>query len=173
MLEGRTQPTGAYILYTIYLFGTLFLLINDSLWDPHYIRPRIFYFHDPILRLQFATPFRDSTRDSHSQLPFCDSTHDSHSLLKFSTPLATPIRDSHSQLHSPLTFATPDRAPSRNSLFFRDFPSCDSTTDGRTVLRPQRHLPSITTLTLIIIFGTFSLAWPPPLATAHHHIHHP
>ena len=50
--------------------------------------------------------------------------------------------------------------------------SCDPTTDGQTVSTPQRHLPSIPTLTLIKKFGTFSTAWPPPLATAHHHVHH-
>ena len=52
--------------------------------------------------------------------------------------------------------------------------SCDPTTDGRTVSTPQRHLHSVPTLTLIQkkVFGTFSTAWPPPLATAHHHVHH-
>ena len=36
---------------------------------------------------------------------------------------------------------------------------------------PQRHLPSIPTLTLKNnFFGTFSLAWPPHLATSHHHV---
>ena len=44
---------------------------------------------------------------------------------------------------------------------------------GRTVLTPQRHLPSVPTLTLKNNFGTFSLAWPLPLATTHHHVHHP
>ena len=37
------------------------------------------------------------------------------------------------------------------------------------MLTPQRHLPSIPTKK----FGTYSLAWPPPLATTHHHVHHP
>ena len=188
MLEGRTQPTRAYILYTIYLFRTIFLLINYSLRDPNYICPRFFYFRDPISRLphirdsHFAThirdphsrpTFRDSTRDSHSRLTFHDSTRDSLSRLTFTTPLATPISDSHSQLHSRLTFATPAHTPNRDLLFLSRLPSCDSTTDGRTVLTPQRHLPSVTTLTLLKSFRTFSLAWPLPLATTHHHVHHP
>ena len=61
----------------------------------------------------------------HSRLPITthvrDSIRDYHSRLMFATPLATPIRDS--RLH-------------------------DYTTEGRTVLTPQRHLPSVTTLTL-------------------------
>ena len=64
-------------------------------------------------------------------------------------------------------FVTPHATP------IRDLCSRDSTTDGQTVLTPQRHLPSIPTLTLVKKFGTFSLAWPPPLATTHHHVHHP
>ena len=50
--------------------------------------------------------------------------------------------------------------------------SCDPTTDGWTVSTPQRHLPTVPTLTLIKKFGTFSPAWSPPLDTAHHHVHH-
>ena len=74
-----------------------------------------------------------------------DSIRDYHSRLTFATPLATPIRDS--RLH-------------------------DYTAEGRTVLTPQRHLPSVTTLTLNF-FGTYSQASPPPLAITHHHVHHP
>ena len=86
-----------------------------------------------------------------------------------------PSRESCSQPHSRLSFVTPDRAPNRDSLFLSRLLSCDSTTDGRTVLTPQRHLPSVPTLTLLIknFFGTYSLAWPPPLATNHHHVHPP
>ena len=39
--------------------------------------------------------------------------------------------------------------PTATRYFCCDFPSCDSTTDGRTVLTPQCHLPSVPTLTLI------------------------
>ena len=77
-----------------------------------------------------------------------DSTCDSLSQLTFATTLATHFRDSRSRLHSRLMFATPDCAPNHDSLFFHYFPLCDSTTDGQTVLTPQRHLPSIPTLTL-------------------------
>ena len=93
----------------------------------------------------------------------------------FATTLATPLHDSRSRPHSRLLFATPNCAPNRDSLFLSRLPSCDSTTDGRTVLTPQRHLPSVPTLTLLkkTFFGTYSLAWPPPLATTHHHVHPP
>ena len=162
--EGPNQPEP--IFSTLYLnFIQIFSLINYSLWDPHYICPQIFYFCDPILQLLLRLTFRDSThdshlrltfRDSHLRLMFCDSTHDSHLRLTFATSLATPVRDS------------------RSRLFFTTSPSCDSTTDRQTVSTPQHHLPSVPTLTLIIKkFGTFSLAWPPPLATAHHHVHLP
>ena len=87
-LEERTQPTGAYIYYIILFISYIFSLINYSLRDPHYIRPRIFIFATPL-----ATHIRDShfathTRDSHSRLTF----RDSHSRLQF----ATPIRNSNS-----------------------------------------------------------------------------
>ena len=49
----------------------------------------------------------------------------SHSRLTLATPLATHIHDSH----------------------LRDY-----TTDEQTVLTPQRHLPSVPTLTLINFF---------------------
>ena len=167
--EGPNQPGSIFSTLFIY-FIQFFSLINYSLGGPHYIRPRIFYFHNPILRLTFTTPFRDSHsqphfathirdsysrptfRDSHSRLAFHDSTRDSLSRLTFATPLATPIRDSHLRLHSRLTFTTPHRAPNRHLLFFRNFLSCDSTTDRRTVLTPQHHLPSIPTLTLVKTF---------------------
>ena len=88
-----------------------------------------------------ATPFRDS----HSRPHFATHIRDSISRL----PFATPFRDSRSRPHSRLLFATPDRAPTRDSLLLSRLPSCDSPTDGRTVLTPQRHLPSVPTLTLI------------------------
>ena len=91
------------------------------------------------------TPFRDS----HSRPPFATHIRDPLSRLTFATTLTTPLHDSHSRPHSRLSFATPDRAPNRDSLFLSRLPSCDSTTDGRTVLTPQRHLPSVPTLTLI------------------------
>ena len=101
--------------------------------------------HDSISRLPsrlpLATPFRDYTCDSISRL---------HSRLLF----ATHVRDSTSDSRSRLTFATPDhdsrlRPQSRLTISVTS-PSRDSTTDGRTVLTPQRHLPSVPTLTLII-----------------------
>ena len=112
--------------------------------------------------------FHDSTSDS---------TRDSH----FTTPLTTHIRDSHFATHirDPhfATTLTTHICDSRLRLTFvtvvATSPSCDSTTDRWTVSTPQRHLPSVPTLTLTKKFGTFSLAWPPPLATAHHHVHHP
>ena len=104
------------------------------------------------------TPFRDShlqphfathLRNPHSRPTFRDSTRDSLLRLMFATPLATPISDSRSRLHSRLMFATPDRAPNSDSpIFLSRLPTCDSTTDGRTVLSPHRHLPSVPTLTL-------------------------
>ena len=87
------------------------------------------------------TPFRDSL----SRLPLASRVRDS-------------TRDSCPQL--PLV------APTATRSFLSRLPSYDSTTDGRTVLTPQRHLPSVPTLTLTnnqkVFFGTFSLAWPLP-----------
>ena len=73
------------------------------------------HIRDPILRLTFATPFRDS----HSRPNF-----------------ATHVRDSRLRPHSRLSLATPDRASTCNSLFWSRLPSCDPTTDGRTVFTP-------------------------------------
>ena len=146
------------IFSTIYIFfRTIFLLINYSLRDPNYIRPRIFL----LLRLPFATSFRDT----HLRPHFATHIHDSHSRLTF----ATPISDSRSRIHSRLPIAPPTATRS----FLLRLPSWDSPTDGRTVLTPQHHFPSVPTLTLIKIFGTFSLSWPLPIATTHHHAHHP
>ena len=146
--EGPNQPGS--ILSTLYIyFIQFFLLISYSLRDPNYICPEFFYFRDPFSRLPFATPLRDS----HSRLIF--TTHISR--LTF----ATHVRGSHSRLHSRLTLVTRIRDSTRDSrsrlpiapptatrYFLSRLPSCDSTTDGRTVLTPQRHLPSFPTLTL-------------------------
>ena len=159
--EGPNQP--GPIFSTLYILHSyIFLLINYSLRDPHYIHPRIFLFSRPhfmthICDSHFATHF---AHDSHSRLTFAthvhDFTHDSHLRLTF----MTHIRDSCSHSQSQLAVSVTS-------------PSCDSTTDRQTVPTPQHHLPTIPTLTLIKNFGTFSLAWPPPIATAHHHVHHP
>ena len=140
-LPGPTFPT-LPISYNFFIF-----LNNYSLREPPLHTPRIFFathHRDPISRLTIATPFRDS----HSRLHFATHLRDSISRL----PFANPFRDSRSRPHSRLLFATPDRAPTRDSR----------QTDGRTVLTPQRHLPSVPTLTLIKKFGTYSLACPHP-----------
>ena len=121
-IEERTQPTGAYIYYTTYFFVQFFSLSNYSIRDPIYICPRFFYFathiRDPISRLPFAAPFRDS----HSRLTFAthvhDYTSDSHSRLTFATTLATPFCDLRLRPHSRLLFTTPDHAPNCDLLFF-------------------------------------------------------
>ena len=111
-LKDRPNQPGP-IFSTLYTyFVQIFLLINYSLQDPNYIHPRILLF----LRPPFMTP----TRDSHLRPTF--ATHIPR--LTF----ATHIRDPHSRLHSRLTlatrlhsrliFATPDRAPNRDLLFF-------------------------------------------------------
>ena len=143
MPEGRTQPTRPYILYTICLFRTIFLLINYSLWDPNYICPRIFYFRDPISRLPFATsysrlPFRDSHFATHT---FATHICDSHLRPTFATRVRDSTRDSRSRL-----LIAP---PTTTRYFLSRLLLCDSTTDGRNVLTPQCHLPSVPTLTLI------------------------
>ena len=149
-----------------YFFVQFFIFINYSLWDPLYIRPRFFIFRDLISRLTFATPIRDS----HSRLPLVTRVRNSHSReahlrLLFATRIRDHTRDSRSRLLiAPLT---------ATRSFLSQLPLCDFTTDGRTVFTPQHHLPSIPTLTLLKEFGTYSLAWPPPLTTTHHHVHHP
>ena len=129
---------------TLPIFSYYFYLNNYSLRDPHLHTPRFFIFathiHDLISRLTIATPFRDS----HSRPPFAThirdpfATHIRDRILRLT--FATHFRDSRSRPHSRLSFATPDRAPNRDSLFLSRLPSCDPTTDGRTVLTPQRHL---------------------------------
>ena len=127
MLEERTQPTGAYISSTTYFFVLFFYLNNYSLRDPQLHTPRFFYFcdphsrphfathnRDPISRLTFATPLRDS----HSRPHFATHIRDPLSRLTFATTLATPLHDSVRDHNSRLLFATPDRAPNRDSLFF-------------------------------------------------------
>ena len=63
-------------------------------------------------------------------------------------------RDSRSRL--------PIALPTATRYFLSRLPSCDSTTDGRTVITPQRHLPSVPTLTLIkkTIFWNLLPGWP-------------
>ena len=136
MLEGRSQPTRAYIFYTIYLFHTIFL-INFLLPSGSTLHmPPNFFISRLHSQLPSATHVRDSTRDSHSRLPFA-------------TPLTTPIHDSRSRL----TFATHVRdsrlRPHSRLAVFATPPLCNSTTDRQTVSTPQHHLPSIPTLTLI------------------------
>ena len=148
--DWRKDPTywGLYFLHYIF-FVLFFYLYNYSLRDPPLHMPRFFIFATPFRdshsRPTFATPFRDS----HSRPTFATHIRDSFLRLTFATTLATPLHDSRSRPHSRLSFATPDRAPNRDSLFLSRLPSCDSTTDGRTVLTPQRHLPSVPTLTLL------------------------
>ena len=120
--------------------------------------PRFFYFRDPhsrphfathirdtISRLTFVTPFATHIRDPHSRLTFATQFHESrlrlHSRLHFTTCIHDHTRDSRSRL--------PIALPTATRYFLSRLPSCDSTTDGWTVLTPQRHLPSIPTLTLL------------------------
>ena len=72
-----------------------------------------------------------------------------HSRLTF----ATRVRDSTQDSTRDSRLRLPIMPPTATRYFFRDFPSCDSTTDGRTVLTPQRHLPNVPTLTLIKIWN--------------------
>ena len=85
-------------------------------------------------RLPFTTPLTTHIRNSRSQLIFVTHISRLHSRL----PFATPVCDSNRNYHSRLLFAT----------VFATSPLCDSTTDRRTVLTPQRHLPNVPTLTL-------------------------
>ena len=106
--KGPSQPGPILSTLSIH-FIHIFLLNNFSLRDPIYIRPRFFYFHDPILRLLSATHLRDP----HSRPTFAthvrDSTRDSHLRPTFATPLTTPVRDSQSRPQPCLT------------IFCRDF----------------------------------------------------
>ena len=145
MIEARTQPTGAYISYTTFFFRTIFLLNNYSRRDPIYIRPRFFYFRDPLSRLTFATPFRDSHSRPTFATYFRDSCSRLHSRLPFTTRVRDHTRDSRSRC--------PIALPTVTRYFLSRLPSCDSTTDGQTVLTPQCHLPSVPTLTLIKIWN--------------------
>ena len=121
----------------------------------------------------FSRPhFTTHIRDPH----FVTHISRLHLRLTSATPLVTHISDSNPRIHSRLTFATPDRAPNRNSLILSRFLLCDSTTDGRTVSTPQRHLPNVPTLTLTNIFWNllpglastpsyYPPSCPPPLMT--------
>ena len=92
MLEGWSQPTGAYIFYTIYLFHTIFLI--------NLLLPFLSLLHMPLNFLIFVTPLHDPILRLHSRLPFATHIHNPHLRL---TVFATPL-------------------------------SCDSTTDGQTVI---------------------------------------
>ena len=111
-LPGPIFPT--LPIFSYYFFISIIIPFGILL----YIRPNFFIFathiRDPISRLTFATPFRDS----HSRPPFATHIRDPISRLTFATTLATTLHGSRSQPHSRLSFATPDRAPNRDSLFF-------------------------------------------------------
>ena len=83
MLEERSQPTGAYIYYTTYLFRTIFLLIYYSLQATHYIHPWIFYFRNSSSQPHFAT----STHNSNLRLTSVTPIHD---LLFRDNPVVRP-----------------------------------------------------------------------------------
>ena len=143
-----------FFISIITLFGILLYIRPDFFRDPHSQPHFATHIRDPISRLTFATPFHDS----HSRPHFATHIRDPHSRLTF----ATHFRDSRSRLHSRLHFTTrvrdhtrdsrsrlPIALPTATRYFLSRLPSCDSTTDGRTVLTPQRHLPSVPTLTLL------------------------
>ena len=115
-----------------------------SLRDPITYAPEFFTFVTPIRDLILRPTFTTSFRDPHSRPHFATPIHDSHLRL----PFATHFRDSRLQLHSRLPIAS----PTATRYFLSRLPSCDSPTDGWTVLPPQHHLPSVPTLTLIRSF---------------------
>ena len=118
-----------------------FFYFRDPHSRPHFATPN----RDPISRLTFATPFVTHIHDPISRLTFATHFRDSrlrpHSRLHFTTRVCDHTRDSRSRL--------PIALPTATRYFLSRLPSCDPTTDGRTVLTPQRHLPSVPTLTLI------------------------
>ena len=106
--------------------------------DSHSRLPFATHIRDPISRLPFTTPICDP----HSRLTFATHFRDSrsrlHSRLHFTTRVRDHTRDSHSRL--------PIALPTATRYFCRDFRrETPPLTDGT----PQRHLPSIPTLTLI------------------------
>ena len=78
MLEERSQPTGAYIFYTTYLFRT-------NVFN-YFIIP----FRIPIT---YAPDFY--FRDSSSQPHFVTPTHNSNSQLTFATPILNLLFRNH------------------------------------------------------------------------------
>ena len=97
------------------------------------------------------TPFRDSHSRPHFTIPihdlisrptFVSSFRESLSRLTFATHFHDTICD--------LRLRLPIVSPTANRYFLSRLPLCDSPTDGRTVLSPQCHLPSVPTLTIII-----------------------
>ena len=129
---------------------------GNLLHIPHFLRPPL---RDSLSQLIFTTHFRDSSSRLIFTTHFCDSS----SRLTFTTQ----VRDSHL------------RPPFMTHCFATNL-SCDSTIDRWAVSTTQHHLPRIPTLTLPktkktkkFILGTLSTAWPHPLVTTHHHVHHP
>ena len=112
MLEGKTQPTGAYIFYTIYIYFVHIFLLILPLGSQLHMPLNFFIFatpsRDPHLRPHFATPIRDlisrPTFTTHvSRLTFATPFRDSCSRL----PLATRVRDSTRDSCSRLLIAPP------------------------------------------------------------------
>ena len=94
-------------------------------------------FTTPIRDLISRPPFATLIRDPISRPPF--ATHFRDSFL--TTRIRNHTCDSRSRL--------PIAPPTATCYFLSRLPSCDSTTDRRTVLTPQRHLPSVPTLSLL------------------------
>ena len=124
-----------------------FFYFCDPLSRPHFTT----LFRDPVSRPRFATHIRDPhfappICNPHSRLPFathfCDSRLRLPSRLLFTTRVRDHTRDSRSRL--------PIALPTATRYFLSRLPSYDSTTDRQTVLTPQRHLPSVPTLTLLL-----------------------
>ena len=85
MIEARSQPTGAYIFYTTYLFLTLFLI--------NFLLPLGYPLHTPpnflFSRPLFATHLRDSISQTCLRLMLMTPFRDSHSQLQFMTCCST------------------------------------------------------------------------------------
>ena len=97
-IEERSQPTRAYIIYTTYLFCTIFLinlllplgyLLHTPPPPPIFLFSRLI-FTTPFLRLTLTTPFHDSCSQPpfatrcFMTTPLCDPTTDGQTV---STPL--------------------------------------------------------------------------------------
>ena len=150
--KGPTLP--GPIFPTLHIFSYNFLLNNYSLRDPIYMRPPNFllsqptfatHFRDSHSRPHFATPFAIHIRETLSRLLSCDSRSRLHSRLPFTTRVRDHTHDSRSRL----PIVPPNVPPTATRYFLSRLLLCDSTTDGRTVLTPQHHHPSVPTLTLL------------------------